>query len=233
VALCPDSHESSAADYCDMCGIRMDGPAPKSGSSGPAVTAIQPPAPSSAVCPQCGAPGLERFCEACGFATGSVVTVRRSDPASIPVAMPPASTETGVAMRSTTWTAIVRASRSHYDSVMARGVADSKDIEFPADWPERSFRLSGPRLRVGRRSASREVAPEIDLTGPPTDPGVSRLHAILVSQPDGSWAVEDPGSENGTIVNGSEIPVGQPVPLTSGDTICIGAWTAITIVASS
>jgi pSer/pThr/pTyr-binding forkhead associated (FHA) protein len=136
-------------------------------------------------------------------------------------------------MRNTTWTAIVQASRSHYDSVMARGVAESKDIEFPADWPERSFRLGGSRLRVGRRSLSREVAPEIDLTGPPTDPGVSRLHAILVSQPDGSWAVEDPGSENGTIVNGSEIPVGQPVPLTSGDTICIGAWTAITIVASS
>jgi len=135
-------------------------------------------------------------------------------------------------MPSTTWTAIVRASRSHYDSVMARGVAESKEIEFPADWPERSFRLAGSRLRVGRRSASREVAPEIDLTGPPTDPGVSRLHAILVSQPDGSWAVEDPGSENGMIVNGSEIPVGQPVPLTSGDTICIGAWTAITIVAS-
>jgi len=136
-------------------------------------------------------------------------------------------------MRSTTWAAIVRASRSHYDSVIARGVVESEDVEFPADWQERSFPLAGSRLRVGRRSISREVAPEIDLTGPPTDPGVSRLHAILVAQPDGSWAVEDPGSENGTIVNDSEIPVGQPVPLTSGDTICIGAWTAITIVASS
>jgi len=146
--------------------------------------------------------------------------------------MPPAAAETGVAMRSTTWTAIVRASRSHYDSIIARGVVESKDVEFPAEWPERSFQLAGPRLRVGRRSISREAAPEIDLTGPPTDPGVSRLHAILVSQPDGAWAIEDPGSENGTIVNGSEIPVGQPVPLTSGDTIYIGAWTAITIVAS-
>jgi len=110
---------------------------------------------------------------------------------------------------------------------------ESKDVEFPADWPERKFQLSGSRLRVGRRSVSREVAPEIDLTGPPTDPGVSRLHAILILQPDGSWAVEDPGSENGTTVNGSEIPVGQLVPLNSGDTICIGAWTAITIVASA
>jgi FHA domain len=195
VARCPDGHESSAADYCDMCGIRID---------------AAPAAPSGSACPHCGAPGLERFCEACGYATGSVA-----------------------GKRNTTWTAIVRPSRRHYEFVMSRGVAMPTDIEFPADWPERRFELAGSQLRVGRRSVSREVAPEVDLTGPPTDPGVSRLHTILIAQPDGSWAVEDPGSENGTIVNGSEIPVGELVPLTDGDTICIGAWTAITIVAST
>lgn len=63
--------------------------------------------------------------------------------------------------------------------------------------------------------------------------GVSHLHAILLSQPDGSWAVKDAGSENGTMINGREIPAGQLVPLRSGDAICIGAWTAITIVAAS
>lgn len=209
MARCPDGHESSAADYCDMCGIRIDAPASRPGSAEPAAAAVKAPPPAPSVCPQCGAPGLERFCEACGYATGPV------------------------RMRNTAWTATVSASRPYYDSVMARGAVESKDVAFPADWPERRFQLAGSRLRVGRRSVSREVAPEIDLTGPPTDPGVSRLHAILISQPDGSWAVEDPGSENGTIVNGSEIPVGQAVPLTSGDTICIGAWTAITIVASA
>lgn len=207
---CPDGHASGAADYCDICGIRMDTPDQQVGRStepAAAVAVVQTPARSASVCPQCGAPGLERFCEACGFATGSVP-----------------------GRGNVTWTATVRASRVHYDSVMARGVAGSKDVEFPAGWPERRFQLAGSRLRIGRKSISREVAPEIDVTGPPTDPGVSRLHAILIRQPDGSWAVEDPGSENGTIVNGSEIPVGQLVPLTSGDTICIGAWTAITIV---
>jgi hypothetical protein len=194
VARCPDGHESSAADYCDLCGIRIGDTS----------------APSALACPHCGTPGLELFCEACGHATGSVAS-----------------------KRNTTWTAIVRASRPHYDFVMSRGVAMPADIEFPADWPERRFELAGSRLRVGRRSRSREVAPEVDLTGPPTDPGVSRLHAILIAQPDGSWAVEDPGSENGTIVNGSDIPVGELLPLTDGDTICIGAWTAITIVASA
>ncbi len=207
MARCPDGHESSAADYCDLCGTRIDAPDQRSGSPGPATLAEQAPGPSAAPCPQCGAPGLARFCEACGFATGSVA-----------------------GRGNVTWTATVRASRSHYDSVMARGVAGSKDVEFPSDWPQRRFELTGSRLRIGRKSISREVAPEIDVTGPRTDPGVSRLHALLIQQPDGSWSVEDPGSENGTIVNGSEIPVGQPVPLASGDTVCIGAWTAITIV---
>jgi len=199
MARCPDGHESSASDYCDSCGIRMGDPVPQADSQGPIVAA----APSSSICPRCGAHGAEQFCEECGFD-----------------------------MRETTWTAMVRASRQHYDAVIAMGVAESKDIEFPADWPEREFRLSGSRLRIGRRSASLEVAPELDLTGSPTDPGVSHLHAILLSQPDGSWAVKDAGSENGTMINGREIPAGQLVPLRSGDSICIGAWTAITIIAA-
>jgi pSer/pThr/pTyr-binding forkhead associated (FHA) protein len=86
-------------------------------------------------------------------------------------------------------------------------------------------------MRIGRRSVSRDVTPEIDLSGPPTDPGVSHLHAILVAQPDGSWAVTDPGSENGTTVNAAQISAGQLVPLSDGDSICLGIWTAITIEA--
>lgn len=78
---------------------------------------------------------------------------------------------------------------------------------------------------------NKEVTPEIDLTGPPTDPGISRLHAILVLQPDGSWAVVDPGSENGTAVNRAEIGFGRQTVLRNGDSIRIGVWTEITIVA--
>jgi len=77
---------------------------------------------------------------------------------------------------------------------------------------------------------SREVAPDIDLTGPPADPGISRLHAILIAQPDGTWAIVDPGSANGTSVNGVEIETGEQVPLRNHDTIGLGAWTSIAIV---
>jgi pSer/pThr/pTyr-binding forkhead associated (FHA) protein len=41
--------------------------------------------------------------------------------------------------------------------------------------------------------------------------------------------VLDPGSANGTLVNGSEIGVGDQVALHDGDRINLGAWTAITV----
>jgi pSer/pThr/pTyr-binding forkhead associated (FHA) protein len=91
------------------------------------------------------------------------------------------------------------------------------------------MRSTGTEVRVGRRSVSRGIDPEIDLTGPPADPGVSRLHALLVAEPDGTWSVVDPGSENGTLLNGAAIPANQAVALHDGDRIHLGAWTALTI----
>ena len=124
---------------------------------------------------------------------------------------------------------MVTADRAYYDSVLAAGGPDAGAITFPAYCPERRFRLSGAEVQVGRRSVSRGIDPEIDLTGPPTDPGVSRLHVVLVGAPDGTWSAVDPGSENGTLVNGNEIPQRESVPLHDGDRIHLGAWTALTI----
>jgi hypothetical protein len=127
------------------------------------------------------------------------------------------------------WTATVTADRAHYDRVVAGGGPDATAMSFPAYCPDRSFRLTGAQMRIGRRSVSRGLTPEIDLTGPPADPGISRLHAVLTAQPGGGWAVVDMGSENGTLVNNSEIPAEVPVQLREGDRINLGAWTAITI----
>jgi hypothetical protein len=129
------------------------------------------------------------------------------------------------------WTAVVASDHAYYESVLAAGGPDAAGLQFPGYCPERRFRLAGPEMRVGRRSASRGLEPEIDLTGPPTDPGVSRLHAVLIAEADGSWAVLDPGSENGTLVNGGEIAAGVRVPLHDGDRIHLGAWTVIAIQA--
>jgi hypothetical protein len=147
-------------------------------------------------------------------------------------AAPAGSTPTPAPGGPIVWTAVVASDHDYFDDVVSAGGPDSASLTFPGYCPERQFRLAGPEMRIGRRSASQGLEPEIDLTGPPTDPGVSRMHAALIAEPDGSWTILDPGSENGTLVNGTELAAGVRVPLHDGDRIHLGAWTAITIRAS-
>ena len=128
-----------------------------------------------------------------------------------------------------TWAAVVAADRAYYDRVYAADEQDAAAIVFPGDLPERRIPLAGREVRIGRRSASAGIEPEIDLIGPPRDPGVHRLHAKLVPVPDGSWAVVDLGTDNGITVNGRDVPAGDSVTLRPGDRIHLGAWTRITI----
>jgi pSer/pThr/pTyr-binding forkhead associated (FHA) protein len=111
-----------------------------------------------------------------------------------------------------TWTVVVGADRAYYERVQALTGPEGTAVTFPSYCAERRFQLVGNQMRIGRRSVSRGLSPEIDLTGPPADPGISRLHAVLI-----------------TLVNGSEIRTGDQVPLQDGDRINLGAWTAITV----
>jgi hypothetical protein len=137
---------------------------------------------------------------------------------------------TSGAVATTSWMAVASADRGYYDRVVAGGAPDARTIQFPRYCPERRFRLAGREMRIGRRSASRGIEPEIDLTGPPTDPGISHLHAVLLAET-GGWALVDPGSANGTLINGIELAAGERVPLRRGDRIYLGAWTVLTILA--
>jgi pSer/pThr/pTyr-binding forkhead associated (FHA) protein len=99
---------------------------------------------------------------------------------------------------------------------------------------ERRFELAGQQMVIGRRSRSRGVTPDIDLFGPPEDPGVSHLHALLVPH-EGGWAVVDLDSANGTYVNdpsSNPIDPNVPIPLKDADVVYVGAWTAL-IIAST
>jgi len=137
---------------------------------------------------------------------------------------------------SATWTAVVTSDRTYYDRMRlsaalsgASGLVPGPFIAFPNFNDDRRFDLSGSQMRIGRRSTTRDLDLEIDLGGPAADPGISRLHAILIPVPDGTWAVLDPGSANGTLVNGRKITVGDLVPLHHDDRINLGAWTVITV----
>jgi serine/threonine protein kinase len=162
-----------------------------------------------------------------GFAGGVPAAPRVG--ATRPLTFPPGPLPPSSAAGTSTWTAVVTADRAYYDSVRAASDQDAASISLPAYVPERRFRLSGTRVRIGRRSVSRGIEPEIDLTGPPTDPGVSRLHAVLIAGSDGSWSIIDPDSPNGVMVNGKDVPPGEAVPLRDGDRIHLGVWTMITI----
>lgn len=131
------------------------------------------------------------------------------------------------------WIAVVTADRGYFDRVVATGVPGAGMLQFPRYCPERRFRLEGREIRIGRRSASRGIEPEIDLAGPPADPGISHLHALLLAEPGGGWAVLDPGSSNGTMVNGSDIAAGERVALHQGDRVYLGAWTVLAIGADN
>lgn len=81
-AVCPNGHDSTSADYCDICGA----PIPAGASSAPAAASAPPassgnsldlPAPTGPKeCPNCQTPNAESslFCEACGydFTTGAL-----------------------------------------------------------------------------------------------------------------------------------------------------------------
>ncbi len=59
--------------------------------------------------------------------------------------------------------------------------------------------------------------------------GINHVHCYLLRGGDGSWTLVDPGSANGTHVNGKPVAVNVPVPVSAGDRIHLGAWTTITV----
>jgi hypothetical protein len=201
MATCPAGHTSAADDYCDVCGAPVE------------------TAPPDEQCPDCRTPRTGRFCESCGYDF-----VIGQPPDDVTRGWSPGQ---GPEEPETDWAVVVIADREYYDRVQPEGVIDP----FPPHCPARRIPLVGERMLIGRRSRSRGTVPEIDLSEPPADPGVSHTHAVLLAKPDGTWTLVDPGSTNGTTVNGGDepIPVNVEVPLRDGDRVHVGVWTTITM----
>jgi hypothetical protein len=215
--LCPScGAQSATADYCDTCGAPLAAPA---ASAAPQDTPAAPAAPAL-VCPNCGAARTpdDAFCEGCGldFATGQMPV------APAPAAPAPSGVPSG-------WMAVIEADRAFFDSNEAEGATA---IAFPDALGPREVPLSGDEVVIGRRSEAKGFFPGIDLSAPVADPGVSHRHAALRRQADGSWALVDEMSTNGTWLNGSDKPVdhGVVTALRDGDRINVGSFTSITIV---
>ncbi|MFJ7774844.1 FHA domain-containing protein [Streptomyces yangpuensis] len=144
---------------------------------------------------------------------------------------PPAPSYQPLPPQGGSWSATIGPDRSYFMAMMQRSGPEATGLNLPAYSPEQHLPLSGGQITIGRRRASTGESPDIDLSVPPEDPGVSHQHAVLVQQPDTSWAVVDQNSTNGTTINGGEDPIQPyvPVPLADGDRVHVGAWTTITI----
>jgi hypothetical protein len=223
-ATCPQGHESDDADFCTVCGALIGASIAVPPDPAPAP---DPPPPPEAVapaepCPNCQTMrfGDDQFCEVCryDFLHPEPLTTAPVDTAPLDTA--PLDDERPV------WQAVVSADRDHYDRT------SPDDIVFPSGLATRVLVLDQECVRIGRRSEARNTHPEIDLAGPPEDTGVSRVHAVLNRQGDGSYAIVDMGSANGTTVNDDSTPLveGMTRPLQHGDRIHVGAWSTITIL---
>ncbi|MFD9849070.1 FHA domain-containing protein [Streptomyces parvus] len=137
----------------------------------------------------------------------------------------------GGPQQAATWTAVIAPDRAYFLAMMQRSGPEATGLNLPAYSPEQRLPLTGSQVTIGRRRQSTGESPDVDLSVPPEDPGVSHQHAVLVQQPDGGWAVVDQNSTNGTTLNGAEEPIQPyvPVPLQDGDQVHVGAWTTITV----
>jgi len=213
LAKLPDRRYDTCSDFADALreALGLEPYDPRRAAN-PGTTAVMPVAP---------APMPDR-------PTSTKTPTKTLTMPELPAPRPPAPTSLAPNAAGT-WTAVVTADRSYYDHVRAADDADEASISFPANVAERRFPLSGTEVRIGRRSSKSAHQPDIDLTGPPVDPGVSRRHAELRRSQDANWSVIDLDSPNGIQVNGREAPSGTPIPLQPGDSIDLGAWTRITL----
>jgi len=239
---CPNCGTPRTGQFCEACGYNFAGPRfspgappPGPGPAGPPPASPAPPGGYSQPVPSSPSPPPGPGTG--GYSWSQPVPSAPAGPAPPAATLPPPARQDAAGAPSmssfpypqATWTAVVGADRAYYERVQAVTGPEGAAVTFPSYYAERRFQLVGNQMRIGRRSVSRGLAPEIDLTGPPADPGISRLHAVLIATQDGNWAVLDPGSANGTLVNGAEIGVGDQIPLHDGDRINLGAWTAITV----
>ncbi len=76
---------------------------------------------------------------------------------------------------------------------------------------------------VGRIDPVTGIHPDVDLTAVDTKRSISRRHARVRREEDGSFSVvEDVAAMNGTFVNGVRLNAGRPFPIKSGDVVVFG-----------
>lgn len=262
MATCPAGHTTTAADYCDVCGMPVDGSAaPGAGGSGAApgspVVSAGAGGGGGQACPNCSAPNAvdALFCEVCGydFTTGSMPrpltppdppgTAPGSSPLLVspaPAAPAPGAPGAGAEQTEVRGTPVTAGGDVDWVVEVWIDPAWYAEQESPDPLPSAGLPLVRPlrgrSLLVGRTSQSRNIHPEIDCE---SDSGVSRRQCQLTT--DGTrWWVEDLDSANGTFVGRASgaLPQDPVAPgvrqeLRPDDRVYVGAWTRLVIRAAT
>lgn len=217
---CPKGHQSTDADYCSECGALIgqskivdidsiqDSNLNKSANGGTC---------NEELCPDCGTPrvGDARFCEVCRHdfqdnKTGVAEAIIASQGSAI------IEKHNYVVPQKLNIVIAVDRNKVTTNEIESAIKPDSSDRVFPLDLDENL---------VGRRSNAKGIYPEIDIN----DPGVSHRQLKFIKQTDGSFAVLELGSINGTELNGVQLVPGVNSAIKAGDELAIGIWTLLKI----
>lgn len=232
---CPQCGTGKVGRFCEVCGhdFLLAGIAPTTFRPGGA-----PSATSSGTVPAGDPAPADGLVGTVGPAPRTMIPAQRagdvtplpwttgSGTGAAPATVPP---EASAGPRQ--WRLVATSDPAYHAMMQANAEPGSTPIPFPAYCPERRFTLSGRQVLIGRRSRTRGIEPEVDLSGPPADPAVSHTHALLLFQPATGWAVVDLESANGTYLNDDPDPIAANLPITlaDGDRIHVGAWTTLTV----
>ncbi|WP_193197387.1 FHA domain-containing protein [Nostoc sp. MG11] len=232
---CLKGHESTESDFCSECGAKILGiPEQELAKNIISSTVLQ--TISVETCPACSAPREPNsgdFCEICGYnfvtgahgelAIGKAEVVREAggEILSSPLgSQSPAEGNPPAALSQQSpivWEVIVTIDPS---------LRNLESPEAPTNQPPVIFRLEKDSNLIGRLSEIRGIHPEVPLD---FDDAVSRRHALLNRQADGTLTLRDIDSANGTKLNGVELTPMVDAPLQDGDEFTLGHWTRITV----
>ena len=244
---CPKGHESTESDYCSECGAKINGTRELSLAANPLHSSLRQTAQSVITCPDCTAPhepDSGDFCEICGYnfisgAHGEVPPVAftptpaadsipktngdREKESSLPPEIPPATlTSPHLATQASVTPCL------EFVITIDSSLQTPDSPPPPPDQAPIAFRLDKETNLIGRSSTLQGIQPEIALD---LDDAVSRRHALLLRQPDGTFMLRDIGSSNGTKLNGVELQPMVDTPIQDGDELTLGHWTRIVVKA--
>jgi hypothetical protein len=240
---CPSGHDSTADDYCDVCGLPITDAGPSGASAAPggdadagagagadapssgASSGTAAPATTDATCPNCSEINPENalFCEACGYDFTTGQAPRQAPPSSLDLDVPAAD-----AADSASPADLDPPTAESRQPSVAPPLADAwvAEVWIDPDWyadqdstdplPSAGVPVVVPlkTMSILVGRTSRSRNIHPDIDLT-TDNGISRRHCQFTT--DGTrWWVEDLGSSNGTYVGGSTGPL-PTAPLTPGD----------------